>query len=462
MASKRPARRDFLKGGAALAGGLTLGAVAPAVGQGPVASPVSSPPMIKDNKDQIAYGERSKHVTSVRIPHGERPSPDTFGLTFHVASPLQDSVGVITPSSLHYYATTRGSFLPDIDPRQHTLMIHGLVDRPLTFTMEDLKRFPSVTRLHFIECAGNRRRPGKDRSGIARDDQLRRMDRRAPLHAAQGVRRERLGDLVRRRRHGGSEGRVEHADREGHGRLSPGLRHERRAVRPQNGFPLRLMVPGFEGIFHTKWLRRIKLVDRYYMNYNDYGHLDQDHETRRWATRSAPSRSSRSPPAASSCPAAASTRSAAWPGPVAAPFARWRSRPTAARTGRTPRSRERRSAWRSRGSAFRGTGTAPRPSSCRAARTNSARFNRRRAQVATHFNMPLDPCSASRGWTTPLCRGGSRAMGACTNGLQRLGLCRFVVLMGSHRAGAGAQVRHGPHAERRRNPCLGHLHQSDR
>ena len=108
----------------------------------------------------IPYGARSKYVTSVRIPHGNRPSPDTFGLTFHVATPLQDPVGVITPSSLHYYATTRGSFLPDIDPRQHTLMIHGLVDRPLTFTMDDLKRLPSVTRLHFIECAGNRRRPG--------------------------------------------------------------------------------------------------------------------------------------------------------------------------------------------------------------------------------------------------------------------------------------------------------------
>ena len=50
------------------------------------------------------------------------------------------------------------------------------------------------------------------------------------------------------------------------------------AVRPQNGFPLRLMVPGFEGIFHTKWMRRIKLVDRYYMNYNDFGHLDQEHQ----------------------------------------------------------------------------------------------------------------------------------------------------------------------------------------
>ena len=47
------------------------------------------------------------------------------------------------------------------------------------------------------------------------------------------------------------------------------------AVRPQNGFPLRLMIPGFEGIFHTKWLRRIKVVDRYYMNYNDFGHLHE-------------------------------------------------------------------------------------------------------------------------------------------------------------------------------------------
>jgi len=47
-------------------------------------------------------------------------------------------------------------------------------------------------------------------------------------------------------------------------------------VRPQNGFPLRLMVPGFEGIFHTKWVRRIKVVDQYMINYNDFGHLDQD------------------------------------------------------------------------------------------------------------------------------------------------------------------------------------------
>jgi hypothetical protein len=72
-------------------------------------------------------------------------SPDMFGLTFHVSTPLQDSVGIITPSSLHYVATHRGSFVPEIDPRQHRFMIHGMVDRPLTFTMDELKRLPAVS-----------------------------------------------------------------------------------------------------------------------------------------------------------------------------------------------------------------------------------------------------------------------------------------------------------------------------
>src|SRR5262245_46491569 len=128
-------RRGFLKRGAALAGGLTLGAVAPAVGQAPGAGESQkTETFIKPGKELIAYGERSHFVTSVRIPHGGRPSPDTFGLSFHIATPLQDSVGVITPSSLHYSATTRGSFIPDIDPREFRFMLHGMVDRELIFT----------------------------------------------------------------------------------------------------------------------------------------------------------------------------------------------------------------------------------------------------------------------------------------------------------------------------------------
>ena len=113
MGSKRPDRRGFLKGSAALAGGLTFGVTEPALGQ--LQDPET---FIKGTDDLVAYGGRSRFVTSARIAHppGSRPSPDGFGLVFHVAAPLQDSVGMITPSSLHFVGTTRGSFVPDIDP----------------------------------------------------------------------------------------------------------------------------------------------------------------------------------------------------------------------------------------------------------------------------------------------------------------------------------------------------------
>jgi sulfane dehydrogenase subunit SoxC len=194
-----------------------------------------------------------------------------------VATPLQDSVGVITPSSLHYFATTRGSFLPEIDPSEHSLMIHGMVDRPLTFTMADLKRLPSVTRLHFIECAGNRTSPKAktvqethgmtscaEWTGVLLSTLLKECGLKggASWFVAEGV------EEVK----GASSMPIAKAMDDCI--IAYGMNGE--AVRPQNGFPLRLMVPGFEGIFHTKWLRRIKVVDRYYMNYNDYGHLRQD------------------------------------------------------------------------------------------------------------------------------------------------------------------------------------------
>src|SRR3989454_4030813 len=279
MGSKRFNRRELLKSGATLAGGFTLGAAAPALGQESMTH--ASPPMIKGDSDgQIAYGDRSKHVKSVRIPHGGRPSPDTFGLTFHVATPLQDSVGMITPSSLHFVGTTRGSYIPDIDPREHRLMIHGMVDRPLTFTMEDLKRLPSVTRPHFIECAGNRT--------SRRAKTVQETHGMTSCAEWTGVL---LSVLLKEcGLKGGASWFVAEGAEEVKGASSMplakamddcivayGMNGE--AVRPQQGYPLRLMVPGFEGIFHTKYLRRIKVVDRYYMNYNDYGHLDRDSKT---------------------------------------------------------------------------------------------------------------------------------------------------------------------------------------
>jgi sulfane dehydrogenase subunit SoxC len=281
MGSERTSRRELLKSGGALAGGLTMGAVAPALGEAPASgeAPAHGPPMIMPNDKLIAYGERSRYVTSVRMAHpmNGRPSPDEFGKSFHVASPLQDSVGVITPSSLHYVATTRGAYIPDIDPKQHTLLIHGLVDRPLTFTMEDLKRLPSVTRLHFVECAGNRHNANQktvqeshgmtscsEWTGVLLSTLLKECGLKggATWFVAEGAEEVKgassmpiakaMDDVI----------------------IAYGMNGE--AVRPQHGFPLRLLAPGFEGIFNTKWLRRIKVVDRYYLNYNEFGHLDRE------------------------------------------------------------------------------------------------------------------------------------------------------------------------------------------
>src|SRR5262245_66244221 len=140
MGSERTSRRELLKGGAALAGGVTLGELASSQAQAhdhpSTPGSQNASPMIHGSKELVEYGQRSRYVTSVRIQHPPdgRPSPDAFGKVFHVATPLQDSVGVITPSSLHYVATTRGSYLPDIAPRQHNLPINGLVTRPLPLT----------------------------------------------------------------------------------------------------------------------------------------------------------------------------------------------------------------------------------------------------------------------------------------------------------------------------------------
>ncbi|MGH9787044.1 MAG: twin-arginine translocation signal domain-containing protein, partial [Terriglobia bacterium] len=94
MNSKQPNRRKFLKGSAALVG---LAATRSVSGQSP-----ASGAYIKGTEELIAYGQRSRFETAVRVSHGGRHSPDPFGLVMHVASPLQDSVGVITPSALHY------------------------------------------------------------------------------------------------------------------------------------------------------------------------------------------------------------------------------------------------------------------------------------------------------------------------------------------------------------------------
>ena len=185
--------------------------------------------MIKGNKEQIAYGDRSRFVTSVRI----RPRRQAFARCLRARVSCGDPASGFGGGDHAILAPLRGDDpwllhpghrspgASSHDPRHggpSADLHHGGLEAP------PFRHPPSFHRVRGEPVDAQ----GEDRSGNARDDQLRRMDRRAPLCAAQGGRRERRGILVRRRRRGGSEGSVEHAAGQGHGRLSGGLRHERR------------------------------------------------------------------------------------------------------------------------------------------------------------------------------------------------------------------------------------------
>jgi DMSO/TMAO reductase YedYZ molybdopterin-dependent catalytic subunit len=152
------------------------------------------------------------------------------------------------------------------------------------------------------------------------------------------------------------------------------------AVRPQNGFPLRLMAPGFEGIFHTKFLRRIKIVDRYYMNYSDYGHLDRDPIDAALGFQIGPKSVITYPSGGQQLPGRGfyEISGLAWSG--GAPFVPLRYPPMAGGCGTLPRSRGLHNAWRTPGSAMGGIGMETRPKFFRAAPTRSGRCNRRESR----------------------------------------------------------------------------------
>jgi sulfane dehydrogenase subunit SoxC len=256
-------RRQFIKSGIALTG-LAAGA---GIGTASAQTADSAVPA----KDLEAYGERSRFVTSVRLfPPPFNPNP--FGLTEHLYTPLQDSIGIITPASLHYTMGHAPFYVPDINPEQHRLMIHGMVDRPLLLSLAELKRFPSVTRVHYIECNGNKPMP-----------QFKTVQRASGLTSCSEWTGVPLSLLLKQAGvHNGAKWIIAEGTEDNKGTMSLPMSkamddmlvaygQNGEPVRPQNGFPLRLLVPGFEGLCNVKWLRRIKVVDEFYMTYNEFG-----------------------------------------------------------------------------------------------------------------------------------------------------------------------------------------------
>ena len=101
-------------------------------------------------------------MRNLRVSSG-RSRPSATPATGSSRTPLQDLYGIITPSALHFERHHAG--VPQIDPRRHKLLLHGLVDRPLVFSMDEIRCFPSVSCIHFIECAGNSSREHEGRPG---------------------------------------------------------------------------------------------------------------------------------------------------------------------------------------------------------------------------------------------------------------------------------------------------------
>lgn len=255
-------RRTLIAGAAAAAGGLLVTSLPGADAQQP-ATPSAAPPSKAVPADPTkapgapttAVGERSPFIHPQRAPIGE--------ITGTSLTPLQDLAGTLTPADLHFTRIHAG--VPTIDPAKHTLLIHGLVDRPIEFSVADLKRFPTVTRTYFIECSGNGRAayrtPKPDMTpqqvdGMTSNSEWTGVPLRTLFHEA-GV------------KSGASWFLAEGGDASLLARSIPVSKGDDDALvvwaqngeplRPEQGFPIRLLLPGYEGNTSVKWLRRIKL-----------------------------------------------------------------------------------------------------------------------------------------------------------------------------------------------------------
>lgn len=209
-----------------------------------------------------AYGDRSPFEKAKRLtPDVKNPQVASS------RTPLADIYGIITPNSLHFERHHSG--VPSIDPAQHRLMIHGMVDRPLMLTVADIKRLPSTSRVHFVECSGN---SGSEWSAKGAPDVM-RAHGLASCCEWTGVSLKLLleeAGLKREAKWLVAEG----ADACKMSRSVPLTKalddamivyaQNGEAIRPEQGYPLRLLVPGWEGNINVKWLRRIKVTDTAY------------------------------------------------------------------------------------------------------------------------------------------------------------------------------------------------------
>jgi sulfane dehydrogenase subunit SoxC len=258
-------RRAFLRGGSAFAAAVTGYALARTATAAPLADAPWSremgavmPPV------QVPSRFEKQVVRTLSNPNNELRNS-------HARTPHHMLQGTITPASLHF--TINHSGVPDIDPAQHKLVIHGMVRQPLAFTVESLSRYPMVSRMAFVECGGNSapmfsnepiQATAQTLHGLVSSSEWTGVplavlldeagvDPKAKWFIAEGADSLALSRSIPLKK--GLDDAMVALYQNGE-RLMPG-----------NGYPMRLLLPGYEGNMNVKFLRRIKLIDQPAMSY---------------------------------------------------------------------------------------------------------------------------------------------------------------------------------------------------
>ncbi|APH71763.1 sulfite dehydrogenase [Aquibium oceanicum] len=264
--ARKSTRRSFLKAG--LGGGAALAAAGVSGGARAAGDPLITEVQdwnrySGDGVDSRPYGRPSDFESQVVRRNVAWLTADPISSVNF--TPLHELDGIITPNGLCFERHHSG--IAEIAPQDHRIMVHGLVDTPLVFTMADLMRFPRENRIYFLECAAN--------SGMEwRGAQLNGCQfTHGMLHCVMytGVRLRHLLEEAGLKANG-TWLLAEGADASGMARSIPmekalddclvAFRQNGEALRPEQGYPVRLVVPGWEGNMWVKWLRRLEVGDQ--------------------------------------------------------------------------------------------------------------------------------------------------------------------------------------------------------
>ena len=257
----KPSRRAFLRGAAAT-GAAVVGGQAVAEGEAAILEKQPWNQFLGAGVDEAPYGMPSPFEAGVvrqNVPWLTAETISSINFT-----PLHELDGIITPNGLCFERHHGG--VAEIDPAEHRIMINGLVDRELVFTMEDLMRFPRENHVYFLECAansgmewrGSQLNGAQFTHGMIHNVMYTGVPLRLLLEEA-GVKTEGKWLLA------------EGADAAGMTRSIPmekalddclvAFKMNGEALRAEQGYPVRLVVPGWEGNMWIKWLRRLEVGD---------------------------------------------------------------------------------------------------------------------------------------------------------------------------------------------------------